>query len=136
MFDTTKPTLYLVRGVSGAGKSTFAATLANSLGIAYYEADAFLVNREGEYTFNPELLHTAHSVCQSWVKKDLSRGFSVVVSNTSTTEKEVKVYQDIAQQYEANFVSLIVENRNDTVSVHGVPEEVLQKQRNRFSVKL
>ncbi len=136
MFDTLKPTLYLVRGVSGAGKSTFAATLANSLGIAYYEADAFFVNRNGEYNFKPELLHAAHSHCEYGVKMDLGRSFSVVVSNTSTTEKEVKVYQDIAKEHNANFVSLIVENRNDTMSVHDVPEDVLQKQRKRFSVKL
>ena len=136
MIDSSKPTLYLIRGVSGAGKSTFAATLANSLGIAYYEADAFFVNRNGEYNFKPELLHEAHSLCEYWVKRDLGRSFSVVVSNTNTTEKEVKVYQDIAKEHNANFVSLIVENRNDTMSVHDVPEDVLQKQRKRFSVKL
>ena len=96
----------------------------------------FFVNRNGEYNFKPELLHAAHSVCEYWVKRDLGRSFSVVVSNTSTTEKEVKVYQDIAKEHNANFVSLIVENRNDTMSVHDVLEDVLQKQRKRFSVKL
>ena len=136
MIDQSKPTLYLVRGVSGAGKSTFAATLANSLGISYHEADAFFVARDGEYIFKPELLPQAHATCLCGVNLELSNGFSVIVSNTSTTEKEVKVYQDIAKEYNANFVSLIVENRNDTMSVHDVPEDVLQKQRKRFSVKL
>ena len=136
MFDSTKPTLYLVRGVSGAGKSTFAATLANSLGIAYYEADTYFTTADGMYYFNPVQLPAAHADCKYWTNLDLSDGCSVVVSNTSTTEKEVREYQDIAAKHNANFVSLIVENRNGTVSVHDVPEEALQRQRNRFSVKL
>lgn len=76
-----------------------------------------------------------HKWCQHLTKNTLGHGNSVVVSNTSTSEKEVKVYQDIARA-NANFVSLIVENRNGTMSVHDVPEEVLQRQRSRFSVKL
>lgn len=137
MFDPTKPTLYLIRGVSGAGKSTFARILADSLGISYYEADEFFVDKEtGEYNFDPALLSHAHEVCKYQTECGLSMGFSVVVSNTSTTEKEVKTYQNLAEYYQANFVSLIVENRNGTMSVHDVPEEVLQRQRNRFSVKL
>ena len=136
MFDSTKPTLYLVRGVSGAGKSTFAATLANSLGIAYYEADAYFTTADGAYNFDPKQLPAAHSDCKYWTNLDLSDGYSVVVSNTSTTEKEVQEYKDIAAKHNANFVSLIVENRNGTMSVHDVPEEVLQRQRSRFSVKL
>lgn len=135
MFDTTKPTLYLVRGVSGAGKSTFARILAASRGIAYCEADQYFMNN-GLYNFDPTKLASAHADCQYRSKIELVMGKSVVVSNTSTTEKEVKVYQDIAKAHNANFVSLIVENRNGTMSVHDVPEEVLQRQRDRFSVKL
>ena len=135
MFDTLKPTLYLVRGISGAGKSTFARILSASRGIAYCEADQYFMNGD-VYDFDPAELPSAHADCQYRVKLELVLGKSVVVSNTSTTEKEVKVYQDIAKECNANFVSLIVENRNDTMSVHDVPEDVLQKQRKRFSVKL
>lgn len=135
MFDTLKPTLYLVRGVSGAGKSTFARILSASRGIAYCEADQYFMNGDA-YDFDPAEVPSAHADCQYRVKLELVIGKSVVVSNTSTTEKEVREYQNIAQRYNANFVSLIVENRNGTMSVHDVPKEVLQRQRNRFSVKL
>ena len=135
MFDSYKPTLYLVRGVSGAGKSTFATMLSKTLRVPNYEADHYFI-RYGVYTFEPGKLPEAHLWCQKQVKATLELQASCLVSNTSTTEKEVKVYQDIAKECQANFVSLIVENRNGTMSVHNVPEEVLQRQRNRFSVKL
>lgn len=43
-------TLYLIRGVSGAGKSTFAKQLAKSIGIDFYEADQYFY-RNGKYEF-------------------------------------------------------------------------------------
>lgn len=135
MMDQSKPTLYLVRGVSGAGKSTLAALIANRPDILNYEADMYF-KQSGEYLFNASNLQEAHNWCRNMTEYAIKRHFSVVVSNTSTTEKEVKVYQDIAKECNANFVSLIVENRSDTISIHDVPEDVLKKQRNRFSVKL
>lgn len=134
-FNEQKPTLYLIRGVSGAGKTTFAEILAKGVGAYMFEADDYFCQTNG-YKFNSTLLPEAHKWCQHLTKNTLGHGNSVVVSNTSTSEKEVKVYQDMAKEQNANFVSLIVENRNGTMSVHDVPEEVLQRQRNRFSVKL
>lgn len=130
-----KPTLYLVRGLPGAGKSTFARKLAYCMDIGYYEADMYFMH-EGEYKFNPSGLTNAHAWCQGAVKCQLELGLSVVVSNTSTTEHEVQTYKDIAEQYGANFVSLIVENRHGSSSVHDVPAGVIQRMQSRFSIKL
>ena len=135
MLDKTKSTLYLVRGVSGAGKSTFAKAFADVIGAWHLETDMYFM-KGGVYTFDRSKLHRAHSWCQTATVWGLKHSRNVVVSNTSTTEAEVKVYQDIAKEHNANFVSLIIENRNDTMSVHDVPDAVLQRQRNRFSVKL
>lgn len=63
-------------------------------------------------------------------------GYSVAVSNTSTTEREVETYTKIAEESGAKFVSIIVENRHDGVNIHNVPEEKVQQMKNRFSVKL
>lgn len=134
-FNEQKPTLYLIRGVSGSGKSTLAAQMSASMRIPFIEADMHFMEN-GVYLFNPLKLQEAHKWCQCTAQGEISRGRSVIVSNTSTTEKEVRTYQDIALQFGANFVSIIVENRKATESVHEVPEEVLQRQRSRFSVKL
>lgn len=129
--------LYLIRGVPGSGKST----LANQLKIcglvhSVYEADDFFMDENGNYNFDVSKLGQAHLQCQEKVKTDLRNHLSVAVSNTSTTEKEVAVYQKIAQQVGAKFISLIVENRHGGINCHNVPEDKLQQMASRFSIKL
>lgn len=132
-----KPTLYLIRGVSGAGKSTFADTLWTS-GVVHkvFEADDWFYAKDGIYQFDAADLHIAHLTCQQNTRFCLLNGKSVAVSNTSTTEREVEVYKSIADECNANFVSIIVENRHNGVNIHNVPEDKLQQMKDRFSVKL
>jgi hypothetical protein len=59
-----------------------------------------------------------------------------VVSNTLTTEKELKPYYELAEKYNYTVFSLIVENRHGGTNVHNVPEETLDKMEKRFSIKL
>jgi predicted kinase len=134
--NKSKPTLYLIRGVSGSGKSTFSKQLQDA-GIVgtICEADQYFYE-DGQYNFKPSLLGEAHKYCRLKAKASLNIGKSVAVSNTSTTEEEVEVYKDLADWCGANFVSIIMENRSGTESIHDVPPEALEKQRKRFSVKL
>ncbi len=132
-----KPTLYLIRGVSGAGKSTFAMTLWQA-GVVerVFEADDWFYRKDGVYQFNPADLHVAHSTCQQNTRFCLQNNKSVAVSNTSTTEFEVLVYKAIAEECNANFVSIIVENRHNGVNIHNVPEDKIKQMKERFSVRL
>lgn len=132
-----QPTLYLVRGVSGSGKSTLAQSLLDAgVVTAVYEADSFFVQEDGTYKFNHLMLGHAHGLCQTNTYEALKAGNSVAVSNTSTTEKEVAIYQQMAEELGAKFVSLVVESRHDGKNQHGVPDEKLEQMRKRFSIKL
>lgn len=129
--------LIVVRGVPGAGKSTFANMLRESGMVDHVaEADQYFVQEDGTYVFDPKKLSEAHARCQSIVRNILSVGNSVAVANTTTTESEVKVYQDIADAFGAQFISIIVENRHGCENVHGVPDESIKRMKQRFSVKL
>ena len=92
--------------------------------------------KDGEYKFNPKQLGFAHQFCQNRCSEAMVLGKDVIVSNTSTTEKEVKTYTDFAEKYDYKVVSLIVENRHSGTNVHNVPEEALIKMKDRFTIKL
>lgn len=129
-----KPTLYLVRGLPGSGKTSFAMVFSNALR-RVIEADSYFIDKNGNYNFDASKLFAAHKWCQDQVREEISAGFDCIVSNTSTTEREVEVYAKMAKECGANFVSLIVENRHGSKSVHNVPDESIEKMHTRFSVK-
>lgn len=139
--DKSKPTLYLIRGVPGSGKSTIAEELSvcfnkSNIPTGHVEADMYFYDDYGNYNFDASKLKQAHENCQNVTRMILKNGYNAIVSNTSTTEKEVEVYRKIAEEYNANFVSIIVENRHGGKNVHNVPEEKIQQMKQRFSVKL
>jgi predicted kinase len=141
-YHTLNPTLFLVRGIPGSGKSTFAKHIWNEYAIC--EADKFFHNKEtGEYNFDASRLKEAHEWCRNEVETRMSDHQAnpqyspeIVVSNTFTQEWEMEAYYKLAEQYDYMVYSLVVENRHGGINEHGVPEETIEKMRNRFSIKL
>jgi len=141
-YHILNPTLFIVRGVPGSGKSTFAKHIWNEYAIC--EADKYFVDREtGEYKFDATKLKEAHEWCRNQVEVRMSDHQvnpqyypEIVVSNTFTQEWEMQAYIDLAAKYGYQVVSLIVENRHGNSNVHSVPEETLEKMRKRFEIKL
>ena len=130
-------TLYIVRGVPGSGKSTF----AKSIGGIHIEADQFFM-MNGKYNFDITKIKLAHKYCQNqteaWMKTDGTQvnNDKIVVSNTFTQEWEMEPYFKLAEKYGYKTFSLIVENRHGGVNTHGVPEEKLEQMKNRFEFKV
>jgi len=129
--------LFLVRGLPGSGKSTF----AKALGGINIEADQYFMV-DGKYNFDASKLKLAHNYCQSqtqiWMRcNDPQINVNrIVVSNTFTQEWEMEAYYKLAAKYGYQVFSIIVENRHNGVSEHGVPEEKIEQMRNRFEIKL
>lgn len=131
--------IYLIRGICGAGKSTF----AKQLGDSHFEADSYFMV-DGEYKFDPTKLRKAHEWCQSEVElaminNHVTSGLDnsdIVVSNTFTQNWEMDAYYELAKQYGYRVFSIIVENRHGGVNEHGVPEDKLQAMKKRFEISL
>ncbi len=130
--------LFIVRGLPGSGKSTFAKSITGT----HFETDNYFINSNGVYNFVPHLIKDAHKWCQDSVNTAMilnhtnGENETIVVSNTFTEEWEMKPYFEMAEKYGYKVFSIIVENRHEGKNEHGVPAEKLEIMKNRFQVKL
>jgi adenylate kinase family enzyme len=129
--------LYIVRGVPGSGKSTF----AKSLGGTHFETDKFFMV-DGEYKFDGTKIKEAHKWCQDSVNTAMllnhTAGLNsiIVVSNTFTQEWEMEPYFQMANYFDYKVFSIVVENRHGGINQHGVPEDKIEQMKNRFEIVL
>ncbi len=129
--------LYLLRGLPGAGKSTLAKILVGEKYYCHKEADMYFIDRLGNYKFIPSQIKEAHQWCKNDIEFCMKYDHSpLVVSNTFTQEWEMEDYYKLAEKYEYRVHSLIIENRHGGINSHGVPDETLEKMKNRFDLKL
>ena len=123
-------TLYIVRGVSGSGKTTFAKELAERFACRYFEADMYFVRVDGAYTFNPAMLPKAHEWCLNAVRDEIRAGYDVIVSNTFTREWEMQEYIRAALLHDYTVRVITCTGRYQ--NVHGLTEAMVAKQVARF----
>lgn len=129
---------YIVRGVPGSGKTSFAKSiceksLKSGLRANFFEADQYYYDSNGVYRFDKSQIASAHSFCLDNVKKALAARLDViVVSNTSTTENEVKKYLDLAVSSGYTTYVITMENWHGNSNVHNVPEEVVSNMRRKL----
>lgn len=135
--------LILIRGLPGAGKTSLSYILNQYVNtddvnsVSTSADDYFTNNKEGEYRFDASKLHQAHMRCQSIAEEGMRIGANlVIVHNTFTTEKEMKPYKEAAFKYNYKVIQVIVENTHGNSSIHGVPEETIQKMEDRFTITL
>lgn len=134
-------TLILIRGLPGSGKSSLAHFIWSDYAIC--EADKFFVGEDGVYRFDASKLKEAHEWCRNEVEIRMKDNEAnpqyypeIAVSNTFTQEWEMEPYFELAKRYGYKVFSIIVENRHGSKSMHGVPDETLDKMEARFQVKL
>lgn len=133
-------TLYLIRGISGSGKTTMAHMIceyktSHGQSVKMFSADDYFTNPvSGKYFFDYAKLKEAHEQCQLNVDDAMYDGIDVIiVHNTFTRHWEFAPYLELAQKkHNYTVVELICNSRFQ--NVHGVPPEKVQQQLERFEI--
>jgi predicted kinase len=144
----TLAAVFILRGIPGSGKSTFAArwgkVYSNSgLKVRIFSADNYFM-RKGVYKFDGAKLGAAHRKCLRDFAEclRLKRANIYIVDNTNITAVEAAPYVALASAYLAScrVVTIAVAARKAAKrNVHGVPRKavlakarLLQEETERF----
>lgn len=129
---TFGPTLYIIRGIPGSGKSTFAKRMMETSKFDvknHFEADMYFVVN-GKYLWKKDDLAKAHQWCFDKVEKTLAEGENCIVSNTFITKWSLEPYIKMCQKNNYRYFVIRLETRHD--NIHGVPKEVVRQMEQNF----
>lgn len=121
--------VYILRGLPGSGKSTWAQEQQHHVGRAFSvicSADDYHM-KNGIYQFDPKNISTAHNECMKKFLHSLNNvGHTelLIVDNTNTTTWEIAPYYRLAEVY--GHKPIILEFLCDPIqafkqTIHGVP---------------
>ena len=122
-----KGNLIIVRGLPGSGKTTKAKEILQRVNADHFEADMFFIDNNGDYKFVPCDIAEAHDWCFNQTRKSLDDGINVVVSNTFVKKWELEKYMNLDCATIA-----IIETTGDYGSVHGVPEDTINRMKKNW----
>lgn len=124
--------LYLIRGIPGSGKTSFAKEISDhNVAADDYEG---LYGPDG---FDRSKLKEAHEYCRGVVERWMSENIEkIAVHNTFTMQWEMNTYFSLASNYGYRVYTLIMENRHSGKSEHEVPETTISYMRDRFEISL
>lgn len=121
--------IYLMQGVPGSGKSTWART--NLKNPVVCSADDYFLDRHGVYHFDPTKLGKAHASCmRKFIEALINKKREIVVDNTNTTVMEMAPYYLAAQAYDRSvtIVHFDIDPRIAAArNTHGVPAAAVER---------
>lgn len=132
--------MYILRGLPGSGKTTFAYELAKqarsryNAQVEHCSADFFFNKAGGVYDFSPLELGHAHDKCLRDAIHALLYHVDntkiIIVDNTNTTVLEMAPYYAVARALGARVV--IVKLNGEFENTHGVPVEKVERMAEHF----
>jgi predicted kinase len=126
--------LTLIRGLPGAGKSTYAKHMCeDDPNLVHVEADQYFETPDGRNFWNAEWLSDAHRRCRRLTEAALLRGHDVVVSNTFTRVWELEPYLALVADIPMADV-LVLSIAGTHGSTKAVPPETMERMMRRWEV--
>ena len=132
------PSLILLRGLPGSGKTTLANALSENGKYPVCAIDDFFTDKEtDEYKFEFEKNHLAYKQCEERVKANmLQHAEKIFVDNTFTLEWEIEPYFKLAKEFGYRVHVLTVENRHHGQNIHQISPEQIKKMAAKYKTVL
>lgn len=134
------PSIYILRGIPGAGKSTFVNKFLklSDPSLLVCSADDYFTQPDGSYVYDRSKTSQAHGECMLKYLKALveNQTSTIVVDNTNTTRSELEWYVKTAHKVCYKPLLSVVRFKADLETskrnIHNVPVEAVQRMLDRF----
>ena len=133
-----KPSIIILRGLPGSGKSELAVLLSENGKYPYYSVDDYFTNNQnGIYHFDYTKNHIAYRECIEKTRKSALEGVpKIIVHNTFTMDWELEPYFKLAAELSFRIYVVTVENRHGNINSHGITDEQMKKMAEKYRVIL
>jgi predicted kinase len=129
--------LILLRGLPGAGKTSFASLISENYKYPIYSVDDYFTDDFGKYEFKFDENHKAYALCLSQTEEAIKKGHhKVIVHNTFTMDWELAPYFSLAKKYQIKLYVMTVENYHQQKNLHEISEAQIKKMAEKYQVKL
>lgn len=133
------PTIMILRGLPGSGKSTKAKAFAQQNHFQVFSTDNFFLNSEGVYLFSANKIAEAHEHTLNLVASAMEAGKNIVLDNTNIWAWEMKPYVLLAKKHGyAIALEPCIVSLNDCIerNIHDVPISTMRKMFRAYNPNL
>jgi predicted kinase len=131
------PSLIILRGLPGAGKSTLAEVLSENRWPIFSIDNYFTDKITKVYTFKFDENHLAYKQCQEYTENEMKgRTEKIILDNTLTLDWEIEPYFKLAERYNYQVFVATVENRHHGKNNHGISDQQIKKMAEKYKVVL
>jgi len=129
--------IILLRGLPGAGKTTFAKLISENNTYPFFSVDDYFTDENGNYKFDFSENYKAYAACISNTEEAIKSGYTkVIIHNTFTLDWELEPYFKLCKKYNCSLFVLTVENFHNGINNHDITAEQVQRMAEKYKVKL
>lgn len=125
------PNIVIVRGIPGAGKTTYVKTNDEFKNYVYLDADMFHTSN-GVYSFQCNNIQASHEWCKEKARQSYNDGKDVVIANTFTQKWEIDSYLTVLGVNVDSTNVRIIHVNGAFANIHGVPDSSINAMKYRW----
>lgn len=131
------PTLVILRGLPGSGKSSLAQVLSEEGKYPVFSIDDYFTDSEGNYQFIYNENYKAYALCEMNCMQAMEAGVKkIFIDNVFSLDWELEPYVQLASAYKYRLFVLTVEKRHEGENIHGIEAEQIERMAEKYKVKL